>query len=71
MLRGDACVCAMCHRVNGWIIDGGGTMEYKGFNIIKKKPGLYWVIYNGSMIGSAVSVEVAKEYIDELTTCHV
>lgn len=46
-------------------------MEYKGFDIIKKKPGLYWVIYNGSMIGSSVSVAAAKEYIDELTTCYV
>ena len=46
-------------------------MEYKGFDIIKKKTGLYWVIYNGSMLGSAVSVDAAKEYIDELTTCYV
>lgn len=46
-------------------------MEYRGFYIIKKNPGMYWVIYNGSMIGSAVSVEVAKEFIDELTTCYV
>ena len=41
-------------------------MEYRGFDIIKKKPGLYWVIYNGSMIGSAVSEEKAKQLIDEL-----
>lgn len=46
-------------------------MGYKGFDIIKKKPGLYWVIYNGSMLGSAKSVPAAKEYIDELTTCYV
>ena len=46
-------------------------MEYKGFDIIKKKPGLYWIIYNGSMLGSAKSVPAAKEYIDELTTCYV
>lgn len=46
-------------------------MEYKGFDIIKKKPGLYWVIYNGSMLGSAVSVKCAKDFIDELTICYV
>ena len=46
-------------------------MEYKGFDIIKKKPGLYWVIYNGSMMGSAVSVQCAKDFIDELTICYV
>ena len=46
-------------------------MKYKRFDIIKKRSGLYWVICNGSMLGSAVSVEAAKEYIDELTTCYV
>lgn len=46
-------------------------MEYRGFDIIKKKPGLYWVLYNGSMLGSAKSEKAAKEYIDELTTCYV
>lgn len=41
-------------------------MEYRGFDIIKKKPGLYWVAWNGSVLGSAVSVAKAKELIDEL-----
>ena len=41
-------------------------MEYRGFDIITKKPGLYWVACNGSVLGSAVSVEKAKQLIDEL-----
>lgn len=41
-------------------------MEYRGFDIVKKKPGLYWVACNGSVLGSAVSVEKAKQSIDVL-----
>jgi len=41
--------------------------EYLGFDIVKKRPGLYWIIANGSMVGSAKSVRAAKEYIDLLT----
>lgn len=41
-------------------------MEYRGFDIINKKPGLYWVACNGSVLGSAVSEENAKRFIDEL-----
>ena len=41
-------------------------MEYRGFDIVKKKPGLYWVARNGSVLGTAVSVEKAKQLIDEL-----
>lgn len=41
-------------------------MEYRGFDIVKKKPGLYWVACNGSVLGSAVSVEKAKQFIDVL-----
>lgn len=41
-------------------------MEYRGFDIIKRKPGLYWVACNGCVIGSAVSREKAMEFIDEL-----
>ena len=39
-------------------------MEYRGFDIIKKKPGLYWVACNGSVLGSAVSEKKAMEFID-------
>lgn len=46
-------------------------MEYKGFDIIKKKSDLYWVIYNGSMLGSAKNVKGAKLLIDELTYCEL
>ena len=41
-------------------------MEYRGFDIVKKKSGLYWVACNGSVLGTAVSVEKAKQLIDEL-----
>ena len=46
-------------------------MDYKGFDIIKKRKDLYWVIYNGSMLGSAKNVNGAKELIDELTYCEI
>lgn len=46
-------------------------MDYKGFYIIKKRNNLYWVICNGSMLGSAKSVKGAKLLIDELTYCEV
>lgn len=46
-------------------------MDYKGFDIIKKRIDLYWVIYNGSMLGSAKNVKGAKLLIDELTYCEV
>ena len=41
--------------------------EYLGFDIVKKRPGLYWIIGCGSMVGSAKSVHDAKEFIDLLT----
>jgi hypothetical protein len=46
-------------------------MEYKGFDIIKKRSDLYWVIYNGSMLGSAKNIKCAKLLIDESTYCKV
>lgn len=46
-------------------------MDYKGFDIIKKRSDLFWVIYNGSMLGSAKNVKVAKLLIDELTYCEL
>lgn len=46
-------------------------MDYKGFEIIKKRSDLFWVIYNGSMLGSAKSLKGAKLFIDELTYCDV
>lgn len=47
-------------------------MDYKGLDIIKKRSDdLYWVIYKGSMMGSAKNVECAKLLIDELTYCEV
>lgn len=46
-------------------------MEYKGFEIINKRSDLYWVIYNGSMLGSAKNVKGAKLLIDELSYCEV
>ena len=42
-------------------------MEYKGFEIVRRGRGLYWIVAMGSMIGSAVSESAAREYIDELT----
>ena len=44
-------------------------MDYKGFDIIKKKGDLYWVICNGSVLGSAKNVKGAKLLIDELSYC--
>lgn len=42
-------------------------MDYKGFDIIKKRKDLYWVIYNGSMLGSAKNMAVQMNY----TVCMV
>ena len=40
-------------------------MSYKGFDIIKRSAGLFWVICSGFMIGSATTIEGAQELIDE------
>lgn len=46
-------------------------MEYKGFDIVKKGKNLFWVMFNGySILGSASTIDGAKELIDELTTCY-
>lgn len=45
-------------------------MEYKGFDIVKKDKNLFWVMFNGySILGSAASIDGAKELIDDITYC--
>lgn len=46
-------------------------MDYKGFDIIKKRKDLYWVMYNGFILGSATSEKGACILIDELTYCEI
>ena len=40
-------------------------MIYRDFDIVKKSNNLYWVICNGFMIGSATTINGAKELVDE------
>lgn len=39
-------------------------MEYRGFDIIKRKRGLYWVLALGNFMGSATTLRGARQYID-------
>ena len=41
-------------------------MTYKGFEIAKKRTGLYYIIAMGSVIGTAKNERAAMQWIDEL-----